>query len=237
VLFTKRLREGVRRGAITCSVRIWTRPHVQAGARYRMDEGQIEVDSILPISLADITPDLARRSGFNGVIDLLKTAKHGGGENVYLVRFHYLPPDTSPRVPSRGRRPTMPASPIERLRRTCLAFPEAYEKVSHGEPTFWVGKKMFASFADASNHHGAGRHAVWCKTTHLNQDLLVSRSPDRYFVPPYVGPSGWVGIYLDRHPAWTDVAERLRESYRLVAPSRLLATVDADLAVKRKQAI
>ena len=69
-------------------------PHVTIGGRYRMEEGEIEVDSIRPISLADITPDLARRSGFNGVIDLLKTAKHGRGENVYLNEFHYIPPDT-----------------------------------------------------------------------------------------------------------------------------------------------
>ena len=92
MLFTKRLRDGVRRGTITCSVRIWMRPHVTVGGRYRMEEGEIEVDSILPISIADITPDLARRSGFMGVVDLLKTAKHGRGENVYLVEFHYLPP-------------------------------------------------------------------------------------------------------------------------------------------------
>jgi hypothetical protein len=67
---------------------------VTVGGRYRMEEGEIEVDSILPISFADITPDLARRSGFDGVIDLLKTAKHGRGENVYLIRFHYVPPRT-----------------------------------------------------------------------------------------------------------------------------------------------
>ena len=92
MIFTKRLREGVRRGEITCSVRIWMRPHVKAGGRYRMDEGHIAVDEVLPISLADITPELARASGFKGVIDLLKVAKHGRGENVYLVRFHYIPP-------------------------------------------------------------------------------------------------------------------------------------------------
>jgi len=68
------------------------RPHVKAGNRYRMEEGEIEVDSVLPISLADVTPELARESGFKGVIDLLKIAKHGKGENVYLVRFHYVPP-------------------------------------------------------------------------------------------------------------------------------------------------
>ena len=90
--FDRRLRDGVRRGDITCSVRIWMRPHVKAGGRYRMEEGEIEVDAILPIELADVTPELARASGFKGVVDLLKVAKHGRGENVYLVRFHYLPP-------------------------------------------------------------------------------------------------------------------------------------------------
>jgi len=92
MVFTKRLREGVRRGRIRCSVRIWLRPHVKAGGRYRMDDGHIVVDSIEPITLADITYDLARESGFSSVEDLLKTAKHGPGENVYLIRFHYLPP-------------------------------------------------------------------------------------------------------------------------------------------------
>jgi hypothetical protein len=92
MVFTKRLREGIRRGRIRCSIRIWTRPHVKAGGRYGMDDGQIVVDSIVPIGMADITDDLARESGFNGVDDLLGTAKHGKGENVYLIRFHYLPP-------------------------------------------------------------------------------------------------------------------------------------------------
>ena len=92
MVFTKRLREGVRRGEITCSVRIWTRPHVKVGARYRMEEGEIEVDSIEPIGFLGITPQLARESGFLGVIDLLKVAKHGKGDNIYLVRFHYLRP-------------------------------------------------------------------------------------------------------------------------------------------------
>ena len=91
MIFTKRLREGVRRGTITCSVRIWTRPHVKVGGRYRMDEGEIEVDSIRAISLAEITPDLARRSGFTDVVELLKIAKHGSGDNIYLIRFHYSP--------------------------------------------------------------------------------------------------------------------------------------------------
>ena len=92
MVFTKRLREGVRKGEITCSVRIWQRPHVKAGNRYRMEEGEIEIDSITAIGYPDITPQLARESGFLGVVDLLKVAKHGPGENIYLVRFRYIPP-------------------------------------------------------------------------------------------------------------------------------------------------
>ena len=83
MIFAKRLREGVRRGEITCSVRIWTRPHVKAGGRYRMEEGEIEVDSIEPIGFPDITPELARASGFLGILDLLKVAKHGRGEKIF----------------------------------------------------------------------------------------------------------------------------------------------------------
>lgn len=98
--FEKRLRDGVRRGDITCSVRIWTRPHVKAGGRYPMEEGEIEVDAIVPIALADITPELARASGFKGVVDLLKVAKHGRGENVYLIRFHYVAPARRARRPA-----------------------------------------------------------------------------------------------------------------------------------------
>src|SRR5580704_10978131 len=92
MVFAKRLRDGVRRGEITCSIRIWTRPHVKVGWRYPMEEGEIEVDSIEPIGFPDITPELARLSGFLGVLDLLKVAKHGKGEKIYLVRFHYIPP-------------------------------------------------------------------------------------------------------------------------------------------------
>ena len=103
MIFTRRLRDGVRGGQIRCSIRIWMRPHVKAGHRYRMDEGEIEVESVVPIGLGDITPELARESGFKGVVDLLKVAKHGRGENVYLVRFHYVPPAAP--APSRPSRP------------------------------------------------------------------------------------------------------------------------------------
>ena len=106
-MFTKRLRPGVRRGEITCSVRIWQAPRVKVGNRYPMEGGQIEIDSIEQIELEDVTAGLARESGFKGVVDLLKIAKHGSGEKVYLVRFHYVdglaraPAQTLPR--KRGR--------------------------------------------------------------------------------------------------------------------------------------
>ncbi len=92
MMFTRRLRDGVRRGEITCSVRIWAQPRVRVGGRYKMEEGEIEVDSIEAIGLPDITPELARASGFLGVLDLLKVAKHGKGEKIYLIRFHYVAP-------------------------------------------------------------------------------------------------------------------------------------------------
>ena len=92
MVFTKRLREGVRRGRIRCSVRIWMRPHVKAGGRYPMDDGHIVVDSIEKITRRQITYDLARESGFESVEDLLNIAKHGKGEQIFLIRFHYLPP-------------------------------------------------------------------------------------------------------------------------------------------------
>jgi hypothetical protein len=90
--FTKKLHEGIRRGRIRCTVRVWTRPHVKVGGRYQMDDGHVVVDTISPIQIADITYDLARESGFESVEELLQIAMHGRGENVFLIRFHYLPP-------------------------------------------------------------------------------------------------------------------------------------------------
>ena len=92
MVFTKRLRDGVRRGRIRVSVRIWTNAHVKVGGRYPMDDGHIVVDSVERIALKDVTYDLARESGFESVKDLLGVAKHGKGKKVFLIRFHYLPP-------------------------------------------------------------------------------------------------------------------------------------------------
>lgn len=113
-----------------------------------------------------------------------------------------------------------------RLRRLCLALPEAHEVEAWGEPTFRVRNKMFAMYAAPNNHHGAGRPAVWCKAAPGNQSLMVRAAPDRFFVPPYVGPSGWIGVWLDRDPDWTEVRELVCDSYRLTAPRRLQALLD-----------
>ena len=88
--FTKRLHEGIRCGRITCTVRIWQSCHVKVGGRYRMDPGEVEVLSITPVALSEITADMARRGGFKGLVDLLKVAKHGPGRNVYFIEFRYF---------------------------------------------------------------------------------------------------------------------------------------------------
>ena len=109
MVFTKRLREGVRRGRIRCSVRIWQRLHVKVGGRYPMDEGHILIDSIETIKKSDITDALARESGFADAADLFETASHGPGRRVYLIRFHYLPPgawEVSPVASAPQEKPT-----------------------------------------------------------------------------------------------------------------------------------
>ncbi len=111
MMFTKRLREPVMRGEITCSVRIWQKPHVKLGGTYALGPGHIRVTSIREIGLRDITPELARRSGFAGVVDLLKIAKHGPGERVYLVEFVYEGPASAPRPSSAPRARRRSAAP------------------------------------------------------------------------------------------------------------------------------
>ena len=115
----------------------------------------------------------------------------------------------------------MPGSPLNRLRKICLALPEAHEVEAWGEPTFRVRNKLFAMYASPGTHHGNGRPSVWCKAGPGNQGLMVRAAPDRFFVPPYVGPSGWIGIWLDRRVRWDEVAELLQDAYGLTAPKRL----------------
>ncbi len=121
----------------------------------------------------------------------------------------------------------MPPRPLTKLRKLCLALPEAHEVEAWGEPTFRVKNKIFAMHAAANNHHGAGRASVWCKAAPGNQEIMIRHAPKKFFVPPYVGPSGWVGIYLDANVDWPEVQELLRDSYRLIAPKKLIALLNA----------
>ena len=120
----------------------------------------------------------------------------------------------------------MPAEPLIRLRALCLALPDSFEKLSHGAPTFWATKTMFAMYASAANHHGGGRPAVWIKATPMNQALVIADDPERYFKPPYVGPGGWIGVWLDRRPPWNAVSALLEDGFRLVAPKTVVAKMD-----------
>lgn len=121
----------------------------------------------------------------------------------------------------------MPRNPLPRLRKLCLSLPEAHEVEAWGEPTFRVRNKIFAMYASAATHHGDGRPAVWCKNVAVEQDLLIRAFPKHYFSPPYVGPGGWIGVWLDGAPDWDSLGELLRDAWRLAAPKRLHALLDA----------
>jgi hypothetical protein len=114
----------------------------------------------------------------------------------------------------------MREQPIDRLRAICLALPEAVEKEAWGDPTFRVRDKIFAM-----EKRGDGRISLWCKAPPGSQMVLVGADPERFFVPPYVGHKGWVGVRLDRGPDWEEVARLVRRSYRLIAPKSLAATI------------
>ncbi|MEM8934015.1 MAG: MmcQ/YjbR family DNA-binding protein [Acidobacteriota bacterium] len=120
---------------------------------------------------------------------------------------------------------TNPTHPLDRLRAIIEAWPETSEKLSHGAPTWWGGRKTFATFDD---HHAADRLAVGVKTSFLEQEARVEADPETYFVPPYLGPRGWIGMRLDRDPDWAEVEVLLEAGYRSVAPKRALALLDAD---------
>jgi predicted DNA-binding protein (MmcQ/YjbR family) len=111
--------------------------------------------------------------------------------------------------------------PIDRLREICLALPEAAEKETWGDPTFRVRDRIFAM-----PKIGVGRLSVWCKAAPGAQDILVGSDPDRFFVPPYVGHNGWIGVRLDVEVDWDELADLLEESYRMTAPKRLSAQLD-----------
>lgn len=110
----------------------------------------------------------------------------------------------------------MPPSPLPRLRRICLALAGAHEVKAWGTST-WRVKKIFAMYASPTDHHGAGRPGVWLKAAPGNQELMVRDRPTRFFVPPYVGPQGWIGVWLDKRPPWKEIAELVEDSWRLVS--------------------
>ena len=116
----------------------------------------------------------------------------------------------------------MPRNPLPRVRKLALSLPEAHEVEAWGEPTFRVKNKLFAMYAHANNHHGAGRLAIWCKAKPVNQTLMIGAAPDRFFKPPYVGPSGWIGVWLDGDVDWNELLELFRDGYRMTAPKKLL---------------
>ena len=113
--------------------------------------------------------------------------------------------------------------PLDILRALCLALPEVTERLSHGEPTWFVqGKKTFVMYAD---HHHDDRLAFWCAAPEGAQESLASSYPERFFRPPYVGVRGWLGVYLDVPVDWDEIAVLVEDAYRLVAPKRLAQRV------------
>lgn len=133
---------------------------------------------------------------------------------------------TSASRPAARRRGAADARRVERLRRICLALPEAVEKPSHGEPTWFAGKgKVFAMLDD--HHHGGDHLSVWLPMPFGAQEALIESDPRRFFRPAYVGASGWVGVVLDGGADWGAVARLVREAYLHVATRRLAARVPA----------
>ena len=110
---------------------------------------------------------------------------------------------------------------LARIREICLGLPETSERLSHGAPTFFVrGKRAFVMVL--SNHHGDGRFAIWCAAPDGMQKLLAETDPERFFVPPYVGHRGWLGVRLDRRLQWDELAGIVEDAYAEVAPPKLV---------------
>ncbi len=118
----------------------------------------------------------------------------------------------------------MPVDPLERIRELIAELPETHEKLSHGSPTWWGGRKTFATFHDGG--YDQGRRSVWIKAPDGAQAALISADPERFFRPKYFGPAGWVGVRLEGEVDWAEIRELLAQGYRLVAPKRALAQLD-----------
>lgn len=151
----------------------------------------------------------------------------------------------SKKLPSTRKKPTLRAQPakdapahpvqhiasqdaplVERVRKLCLAFPEAQERISHGEPTWFAGKgKVFAMLDN--HHHGSPHLSVWLPQPIDAQETLIEADPARFFRPPYVGPSGWIGVVLDTEPDWELVQQLVRDAFKHVATKKLVAQLMA----------
>ena len=220
--FTQRLRPGVQSGDITCSVRIWHSPRVKVGNRYgSTGVGIIEIDSVKAIEWSDITPELARESGFSGVVDLLKIAKHGSGRNVYLVRFHRVnTASASKKKVAPARKAPTGERQRQRVAKLVSSLPEAEARPAGRHMSLEVRAKRFGWFL--VDHHGDGRVAINCKGSAEMHDILKQLAPAHFHVPKY-GSRAWVGLWLDGpNLDWHAVELALRAAYEKTAPKRLL---------------
>src|SRR3954449_12776307 len=124
---------------------------------------------------------------------------------------------------TKDQRLTPPRTPIDRVREIALALPDTSERLSHGEPNWFVGKKVFGSWED--HHHGDPIVGLWLAAPPGLQEILIDAQPDCYYRPKYVGHRGWIGVNMEGPLDWDDVAGLIRDSYRIVAPKRLAALV------------
>jgi len=147
----------------------------------------------------------ARPVAANSARSAAKPIRSAAAKPVAKPTLRFAPP-TYPR--------TLVTSQLARVRELCHQLPDVIERPSHGSPAFLIGgKRAFAYFLD--NHHGDGRLALWCAAPDGAQAMLVDSNPGHYFVPPYVGPSGWVGVRLDRDAAWSEIAAVLEAAHQL----------------------
>jgi uncharacterized protein len=211
------------------------------------------VDVVLALDLGDQLDPFTRCPSCNGVLDdvdpsvvaaQLEPGTRAAGYrrfrrcrscgHAYWAGAHHRRLTTMvDHVRRHGRAPASPGhqdgvmadDPLERLRTICLDLPEVEERLSHGSPTFFVrGRKTLATFTD--DHHGDGRVALCAPAPPGVQASLVEEEPERFFVPPYVGHRGWIGLRLDRDVDWGEVEGIVTDAYRLVAPKRLVALLD-----------
>lgn len=125
-----------------------------------------------------------------------------------------------------GKKAAKKTDALDRVREICLSLPETHEEEAWGAPTFRVKGKIFAMYASSNSHHGGGRPGIWMMSVSIEQDMVLRAKPDHYFKPPYVGPSGWIGAWLDKSPPWGEIEELLRDAWRRRAPKKIAALLE-----------